>query len=136
MALAEDNIIGIYHYFAPTQGGAAYYLLYVFDHQGLLDRETLHKTYTDMFFSSQRKMDARYVGPFEGLENVHQYVLRLCGQQDVAHAHLFAAADFNQFLENTTTADDLGVLLSTQGHQLDNLEKLKRKKGLLGKIFS
>ena len=136
MALAEDNIIGIYHYFTPTQEAAAYYLLYVFDHQGLLDRETLQKVYTDMFFSSPHKMDARYIGPFESLDNLHQYVLRLCGQQDVAHAHLFATADFNQFLENTTTSDDLGVLLSTQGHQLENLEKLKRKKGLLGKIFS
>jgi len=136
MALAEDNLVGIYHYFAPAQEAAAYYLLYIFDQQGLVDRDTLEQVYTDMFFSSQRKMDARYVGPFESLENLQQYVLRLCGQQDVAHAHLFATTDFNQMLDNITTADDLRVLLSTQGHQLENLEKIKRKKGLLGKIFS
>ena len=134
--MPEDHLVGVYHYFSPHGGSAAYYLLYLMGAQGLIEYEVLQKAYREMFFSSQRPMNEHFAGPFEGLENLQQYVLRLCVQLDLSSAHLVSANDFNQIMENTATGEDLVTRLIAQGHELENLDKAKRKKGLLGKIFS
>ncbi|MBP5296487.1 MAG: hypothetical protein J6Y94_04060 [Bacteriovoracaceae bacterium] len=136
MAMPEDHLVGVYQYFSPAGGTAAYYLLYLMGPEGLIEPEVMQKTYAEMFFSSQRKMDERWGGPFEGLENLQQFVLRLCVQLDIGRAHLWATTDFNQLVENTATATELLPLLIERGHTLENLDKAKRKKGLLGKIFN
>ena len=136
MAIPEDHLVGVYNYFSPAGGNAAYYILYLMGEDGLVEREVLLKAYQEMFFSSQRKMDEHYGGPFEGLENLQQFVLRLCVQLDIGQAHLLAASDFNQILENAAAAPELVETMIARGHTLENLDKAKRKKGLLGKIFS
>ena len=136
MAVPEDHLIGVYQYFSPGGGSAAYYLLYLMGSQGLIEREVLQKAYEEMFFSSKRQINEHFAGPFEGLENLQQYVLRLCVQLDMGSAHIMAASDFNQVLEGISTSEELVNALIARGHTLENLDKAKRKKGLLGKIFN
>jgi hypothetical protein len=143
--LPSDVIVGIYNYLGQTRAddshlpnlpSSAYYLLYLFDKNGLLERDLLKRLYEEMFFSLNKKFDDVYIGPFDSLETLHQFALRVCVKIDAGKAQLFAVKDYNAIIETANDIEDLQKALVEKGITLENVEKMNRKKGLLGKIFS
>ncbi|MEI8346211.1 MAG: hypothetical protein WCG27_02005, partial [Pseudomonadota bacterium] len=138
MNMEKDNetILGIYNYLNTAGPDAAYYLIYLYDKGGLVDRDLLRRIYEEMFFTQNKKFDPRFIGPFDNLESLHQFTLRLCVKSDASRVRLLSAMEYNSIIEGISSLNELNHALNEKGVCLENVEKMNRRKGIWGKIFS
>lgn len=130
----NDSIIMIYDF---KEGGgiraSAYYLLYAFDESGQLEYESMFDTYEE--FIQKRPEDGAFsIGPFEDLNFLNQFAFKVCEKNEAKVVSLLSVREYNQIMENTTTASELFKELSSQGNRIQNLDR-ESKSGIFGKIF-
>jgi hypothetical protein len=136
-----EYIVGIYNYFNPypeTGEDSYFYLIYLLDETGFLEREAADKIYKDQFMTealSGVKAPASMVGPFESLEHLNQYAFALCEAHNAARITLFSAQEYNLLLENSQEAYEFHRDLLEKGNVIENIER-KKKSGFLGRFFS
>ena len=140
-----EYIVGIYHYLNATpesHGSSAYYLIYLLDEKGLLDRAGAHKLYEDRFKSdiSVEEVQHHYgdrekmIGPFATTDLLNQFAFQLCEELNAEKVSLLSVQEYNVLLESTQTASDFHRDLLLKGNVMENIER--KKKGFLNRFFS
>ena len=135
-----EYIVGIYNYFNPypEEGHESYYyLLYLLDEKGLLEKESANKLFSERFSTPEiadLKAPLNTVGPFISLETLNQYAFALCEDLNAARVSLLSVQEYNTLLENSQQASEFHRDLLEKGNVLENIER--KKKGLLSRFFS
>lgn len=132
-----EYLIGIYDYINANpeiQSDSAYYLLYLLDELGLLDKSTALKLYED-HFKSDLSGDAytTMIGPFNSTEALNQFSFRLCEELNAEKVSLLSVSEYNSLLESTHTAADFHRDLLLKGNVMENIEH--KKKGFFSRFF-
>lgn len=133
-----EYIVGIYNYinaFPEIAGDSAYYLLYLLDEKGLLDKSSAHKLYNDQFKSELLNADVHQtmIGPFDSLSSLNQFSFLLCEELNAEKVSLFSVQEYNSLLESTQSASDFHRDLIEKGNVMKNIER--KKKGFLSRFF-
>lgn len=134
-----EYIVGVYNFTNPHPelgGESAYYLLYLLDEKGLLEKETASKLFKDRFDEAGTTAEAiaGAIGPFLSLDKVNQYAFSLCEELNAAKVSLMSVEEYNSLFENTQLASDFHRDLLEKGNVMENIER--KKKGFLGRFFS
>ena len=133
-----EYIVGLYNYlnaFPEVQNDSAYYLLYLLDEKGLLDKATGNKLYDNYFKTelTSSNIHPNMIGPFDSLTTLNQFAFKLCEELNAAKVSLFSVQDYNGLLENSQTASDFYRDLLEKGNVMENIER--KKKGFLSRFF-
>ena len=135
-----EYIVGIYNNFNPypEEGQEEYYfMLYLLDEKGLLEKEGAQKLFKERFLSEHLegvKCPPNMIGPFLALENVNQFAFALCEELNAAQVSLMSVSEYNSLLENSQLASDFHRDLLEKGNVMENIER--KKKGFLSRFFS
>lgn len=135
-----EYIVGVYNNFNPfpEEGDESYfYMLYLLDEKGLLEKEGAQKLFKERFLSEHLegvKSPANMIGPFLALENVNQFAFALCEELNAAQVSLLSVSEYNSMLENSQQASDFHRDLLEKGNVMENIER--KKKGFLSRFFS
>lgn len=135
-----EYIVGIYNNFNPfpEEGEEAhFYLLYLLDEKGLLEKEGAKALFKERFLSEHLegvKTPPSMIGPFLSLDNVNQFAFALCEELNAARVSLLSVEEYNTMLENSQLAHDFHRDLLEKGNVMENIER--KKKGFLGRFFS
>lgn len=136
-----EYIVGIYNYIncsPELSADSAYYLLYLLDEKGLLDRASALKLYEERFKSSLASSDEqtnglKMIGPFESTDQLSQFAFQLCEELNAEKVSLLSVQDYNTLLENSHSASDFYRDLLQKGNVMENIER--KKKGFLSRFF-
>lgn len=133
-----EYIVGVYNYlnaFPELHSDSAYYLLYLLDEKGILDRSVADKLYEEKFKSdlSAGNIHAKMIGPFESTDHLNQFAFQLCEEMNAAKVSLLSVQEYNSLLESTQTASDFHRDLLLKGNVMENIER--KKKGFLSRFF-
>lgn len=133
-----EYIVGIYNYINPLpeiHDDSAYYLLYLLDEKGLLDKSSAHKLYEDRFKSALWSLDVlqNLIGPFETTEALNQFAFQLCEELNAEKVSLLSVEEYNGLLEGSQMASDFHRDLLLKGNVMENIER--KKKGFLSRFF-
>lgn len=133
-----EYIVGVYNYinaFPEIHSDSAYYLLYLLDEKGLLDKSAAHKLYNDRFKSELTSSDIHQnmIGPFDSTEALNQFAFQLCEELNAEKVSLLSVQEYNGLLEGTQTASDFHRDLLLKGNVMENIER--KKKGFLSRFF-
>ena len=133
-----EYIIGLFNYinvYPEIQNESAYYLLYLLDEKGLIDKAIANKIY-DIHFKGEltsSNIHPNFVGPFDSLATLNQFAFKLCEELNAEKVSLFSVQDYNGLLENTHLASDFHRDLLEKGNIMQNIER--KKKGFLRRFF-
>jgi hypothetical protein len=136
-----EYIIGIYNFVNANpeiQADSAYYILYLLDEKGLLDRSAAIKLYEERFQSNLSGAhdflnNHGMIGPFESTDFLNQFAFQLCEELNAEKVSLLSVSDYNLLLESTQTASDFHRDLLLKGNVMENIER--KKKGFLSRFF-
>ena len=133
-----EYIVGIFNFinvFPELSGEPAYYLLYLLDEKGLLDKSTALKLYQEHFKSSLTEdfLHPKLIGPFESMDRLNQFAFQLCEEQNAEKISLISVQEYNNLLEGAQIASDFHRDLLQQGNVMENIEH--KKKGFLSRFF-
>jgi hypothetical protein len=133
-----EYIVGVYNFIntnPEVHSDSAYYLLYVLDEKGLLDKSAAHKLYDERFKSELTSADVRQnmIGPFASTETLNQFAFQLCEELNAEKVSLLSVQEYNSLLESTQTASDFYRNLIEKGNVMENIER--KKKGFLSRFF-
>jgi hypothetical protein len=133
-----EYIIGVYNYINASpeiHSDSAYYLLYLLDEKGLLDKSAAHKLYEDRFKSELTSSDIHQnmIGPFASTEALNQFGFQLCEELNAEKVSLLSVQEYNGLMESTQTASDFHRDLQEIGNVMENIER--KKKGFLSRFF-
>lgn len=134
-----EYIIGIFDFIKANpelHDGQAYYLLYLLDEKGLLEKNTADKIYQHHFESELTASDKRpnMIGPFESTEKLNQFAFQLCEELNAEKVSLLSVSEYNNLLEVSQKASDFHRDLVIKGNVMENIER--KKKGFLSRFFS
>ena len=135
-----EYVVGIYNFFNPfPEDGSEpyYYMLYLLDEKGMLEKEGALKLFDERFLGPElegHKTPPNTIGPFISLERLNQYAFALCEEVNAAQISLLSVSDYNTMLENSQQATEFHRDLLEKGNVLQNIER--KKKGLLSRFFS
>jgi hypothetical protein len=135
-----EYIVGVYNFYNPfPEDGqdSHYYMLYLLDEKGILEREAALIIFNERFTSEELaglKTPPNTIGPFLSLEKVNQYAFALCEELNAAKISLLSVQEYNSLLENSQLAIDFHHDLLTKGNVMDNIER--KQKGFLSRFFS
>lgn len=97
--------------------GAGNYLLYTFDQKGFCDRELLEDVYSEM---EQGALESGpFVGPFEGISHVRDFVYRLSGAMR-SKIYLLSVEQYNACLDKCSEASELLELMKEAGQMVED----------------
>lgn len=139
--MASESIIAIHSYLseeneAGQMAGQAFYLMYLFDENGILDQEPLRNVYYELFSKFPQDRSKGFVGPFENMTALNQYALAVCENMNSHQICLLPLKEYNSVMEEVVESPvALRNSLITRGNCIENLEK-GRKKGIFSKIFN
>ncbi|MBP9679983.1 MAG: hypothetical protein KBD76_01145 [Bacteriovorax sp.] len=133
-----EYIIGIYHYmnaFPEMHSDSAYYLIYLLDELGQLDKLAAQKLYDERFKTelSSASIHQKMIGPFESTDQLNQYAFQLCEELNAQKVTLLSVQEYNSLLESSQTSTDFHRDLLLQGNVMENIER--KKKGFLSRFF-
>jgi len=134
-----EYIVGVYHYLNPfpeENADSSYYLLYLLDEKGILERETAEQLFQDKFKPEigEAKAPPKTIGPFDSIDRLNQYAFALCEELNAARVSLLSVNEYNSLLENSNQASEFHRDLLEKGNVMENIER--KKKGLLSRLFS
>ncbi len=134
----DETIVAIYHYFQPQALDAInpeYYILYVLDHRGMIDREIAEKIYKESILPNEFQ-HKDLIGPFESLDELNKFAFLLCESINAPRVSLMSVQDYNLLLENSFDTHNFLNDLKTKGNILENIDREENKKsGFFSKIF-
>jgi hypothetical protein len=134
-----EYIIGVYNFFNPfPEDGqeSYYYLLYLLDEKGILEREVALQIFTERYTSEEivgLKTPFNTIGPFVSLEKLNQYAFALCEELNAAKISLLSVQEYNSLLEYSQLASDFHRDLLEKGNVMENIER--KQKGFLSRFF-
>ena len=133
-----EYIIGLYNYlnaYPEIQDESAFYLLYLLDEKGLIDKSMSGKIYENEFKSdlTSANIHPNMIGPFDSLATLNQFAFKLCEELNAEKVSLLSVQDYNGLLENTQMASDFHRDLLEKGNIMQNIER--KKKGFLSRFF-
>ena len=133
-----EYIVGVYNYLNASpevHSDSAYYLLYLLDEKGLLEKSAAHKLYNDRFKSelTSSEMHQNMIGPFDSTEVLNQFAFQLCEELNAEKVSLLSVQEYNLLLESTQTASDFHRDLVEKGNVMENIER--KKKGFFSRFF-
>jgi len=136
-----EYIVGVFNYinaFPELHSESAFYILYLLDEKGLLDKTSAIKLYNERFKTADAIGDEpisgpKMIGPFESTDLLNQYAFQLCEQFNAEKVSLLSVQEYNSLLENTQTASDFHRDLLEKGNVMENIER--KKKGFLSRFF-
>ncbi|MDO9182529.1 MAG: hypothetical protein Q7U04_08970 [Bacteriovorax sp.] len=133
-----EYIVGVYNYinaFPEIHSDSAYYLLYLLDEKGLLDKSAARKLYDDRFKSELSSADIHQnmIGPFDSTDALNQFAFQLCEELNAEKVSLLSVQEYNGLLESSQTASDFHRDLLLKGNIMENIER--KKKGFLRRFF-
>lgn len=132
--LKIEYLIGVYQYFNPNpeeERGAAYYLLYLLDQRGVLEKEDAKRLFQETNPSYDLK--SKWLGPFDSIDNINQFAFLLCEKLDAQKISLLSVQEYNGLLEQTLQASDFHRDLLEKGNVLENIDK--KEKSFFKKLF-
>lgn len=135
-----EYIVGVYNFYNPfPEDGqeSYYYLLYLLDEKGILEREAALTIFNERFTSEELvglKTPHNTVGPFISLEKLNQYAFALCEELNAAKISLLSVQEYNALLETSQVASDFHRDLLEKGNVMENIER--KQKGFLSRFFS
>ena len=135
-----EYIVGIYNYFNPfPEDGSEpyYYMLYLLDDRGMLEKEGALKLFSERFKDSgfeNHKTPINGIGPFISMEKLNQFAFALCEEVNAAQVSLLSVGEYNNMLENSHQADEFHRDLLEKGNTMENIER--KKKGFLSRFLS
>jgi len=135
-----EYIVGVYNFYNPyPEDGqdSYYYLLYLLDEKGILEKEAAEKLFTDRFIVEEvkgLKTPHNTVGPFVSLESLNQYSFALCEELNAAKISLMSVPEYNSLLDQSQQASDFHRDLLEKGNVMENIER--KKKGFLNRFFT
>lgn len=134
-----EYIVGVYHYMNPfpeENADSSYFLLYLLDERGMLERDLAVKLYEERFKPEigEAKAPAKTIGPFDSIDRLNQYAFALCEELNAARVSLLSVADYNSLLENSNQAAEFHRDLLEKGNVMENIER--KKKGFISRLFS
>jgi hypothetical protein len=135
-----EYIVGVYNFFNPfPEDGleSYYYLLYLLDEKGILEKEAADKLFEERFYVDEVKgLKAPYntIGPFVSLETLNQYSFALCEELNAAKISLLSVQEYNLLLDQSQQASDFHRDLLEKGNVMENIER--KKKGFLNRFFT
>lgn len=135
-----EYIVGVYNFYNPfPEDGqdSHYYMLYLLDEKGMLEREAAFTIFNERFTSEELaglKTPPNTIGPFLSLEKINQYAFALCEELNAAKISLLSVQEYNSLLENSQIAIDFHHDLLTKGNVMENIER--KQKGFLSRFFS
>jgi hypothetical protein len=136
-----EYIVGVYNYINANpelNSDSAYFLLYLLDQRGILDRQEAVKLY-DEHFKSKLMSDelmvssSKMIGPFESTDLLNQFAFQFCEVLNAEKVTLISVQEYNTLLEGSQTASDFHRDLLLQGNVMENIER--KKKGFLSRFF-
>lgn len=131
-----EYIIGIYGQLDYFSLDGSYFILYLLDEKGLLEKEEAIKLYKDRFaYEGAENFGDQVIGPFNSVESVNQYAFALCEEFNAGKISLLSVKEYNNLLEGTQQASDFHRDLLEKGNVIENIDR-KKKGGLLGRLFS
>ena len=134
----DETIVGIYHYFQPKVHDAInpeYYLLYVMDHRGMIDRDLAEKIYREKIVPSDFQVKD-LIGPFESLDELNKFAFLLCEEINAPKISLLSVQEYNLLLESAQDIHSLLGDLKSKGNTLENIDREdKNKSGFFTKLF-
>ncbi|MGZ3787617.1 MAG: hypothetical protein ACXVLQ_03800 [Bacteriovorax sp.] len=133
-----EYIVGVYNYvnaFPELNSDSAYYLLYLLDEKGLLDKSIAHKLYDEHFKSelSSANIHQNMIGPFDSTDHLNQFAFQLCEEMNAQKVSILSVQEYNTLLENSHSASDFHRDLLLKGNVMENIER--KKKGFLSRFF-
>lgn len=136
-----EYIVGVYNYInaiPELNSDSAYYILYLLDEKGLLDRSAALQLYEEHFKSDILSADEgifgqKMIGPFESTDKLSQFAFQLCEKLNAEKVSLLSVQEYNSLLESTQTASDFHRDLILKGNVMENIER--KKKGFLSRFF-
>jgi hypothetical protein len=133
-----EYIVGVYNFlnaFPDLHNDSAYYLLYLLDEKGLLDKAAAQKFYDEKFKSESgsANIHQNMIGPFDSTDHLNQYAFQLCEELNAQKVSLLSAQEYNLLLESTQTASDFHRDLLLKGNVMENIER--KKQGFLRRFF-
>lgn len=135
-----EYIVGIYNFFNPfpEEGQESfYYLLYLLDEKGILEKDLAHKLFSERFTTEEiagLKPPHNTIGPFVSLESLNQYSFALCEELNAAKISLLSVQEYNTLLDESQQASDFHRDLLEKGNVMENIER--KKKGFLTRFFT
>lgn len=132
--LKIDYLIGVYQYFNPfpeEERGSAYYLLYLLDQRGVLEKEDAKNLFKEN--NPDYDLKSKWIGPFESLDNINQFAFLLCEKLDAQKISLLSVPEYNGLLEQTLHASDFHRDLLEKGNIIENIDK--KDKSFFQKLF-
>ena len=134
-----EYIVGIYNFFNPfpeDEQESYFYLLYLLDEKGILEREAALKIFKDHYNSDEiagLKTPLNTIGPFVSLEKLNQYAFALCEELNASKISLLSVQEYNSLLEYGQQASDFHRDLIEKGNVLENIER--KQKSFLSRFF-
>lgn len=136
-----EYIVGVYNYvnaFPELNADSAYYLLYLLDEKGLLEKSFAEKIYEANFKSELSASDEvtagqKMIGPFESTDLLNQFAFQLCEELNAEKVSLLSVQEYNSLLETSQSASDFHRDLLLKGNVMENIER--KKKGFLSRFF-
>jgi hypothetical protein len=129
-----DYLIGVFQYFDPfpeEERGPSYYLLYLLDQKGVLEKDEAVKIFQEKFKVDVLK--SKWLGPFDSLDDLNQFAFFLCEKLDAQKISLLSVQEYNTLLEQTLQASDFHRDLLVKGNVFENIDK--KEKGFFKKLF-
>jgi hypothetical protein len=129
-----DYIIGVYQYFNPfpeDESGSAYYLLYLLDQRGLLEKSDAIKLFQEKYPNETLK--SKWLGPFDSVDNLNQFAFILCEKLNARKINLLSVQEYNSLLEQTINASDFHQHIIEMGNVFENIDR--KEKGFFKKLF-
>ena len=134
-----EYIVGIYNFFNPfPEDGqeSYYYLLYLLDEKGILEKDVPLQIFIDHYTSEETldlKTPINAIGPFVSLEKLNQFAFALCEKLNASKISLLAVQEYNCLLEFGQLASDVHRDLLEKGNALENIER--KQKNFLSRFF-
>ncbi len=133
-----EYIVGVYNYLNANpelHSDSAYYILYLLDEKGLLDKTSANKLYEERFKSELEgaSIHQNMIGPFASTDLLNQFAFQLCEELNAQKVSLLSVQEYNTLLESTQTASDFHRDLIEKGNVMENIER--KKKGFFSRFF-
>lgn len=129
-----DYLIGVYQYFNPfpeDEVGSAYYILYLLDQKGILEKDEARLIFQENY--KEVELKSKWLGPFESLDTLNQFSFYLCEKLDAQKISLLSVQEYNALLEQTLQSSDFHRDLLIKGNILENIDK--KEKNIFKRLF-
>jgi len=111
-----------------------YYMLYLIDSSGPVEREIISSYYYDQY-KIALNCGRRYIGPFKDLEELQGFAIKIREKINALKVFVLSAQNLSQYLDDSVDLSDLVNKIVATGDSFGNEEAADQKNSFLRKIF-